>query len=44
MSPLLEELSGYAGRDWSIALKREASHNHLCNLTYNMDRYALLAG
>lgn len=26
-----------------IGLKRATSHNHLCNLTYNMDRYALLA-
>lgn len=28
----------------SIGLKRATSHNHLSNLTYNMDRYALLAG
>jgi transposase, IS5 family len=27
----------------SIGLKRATSHNHLCNLTYNIDRYALLA-
>ncbi|MCP5535027.1 MAG: IS5 family transposase [Akkermansiaceae bacterium] len=27
----------------SIGLRRVTSHNHLCNLTYNMDRYALLA-
>jgi len=27
----------------SIGLKRATSHNHLCNLTYNMDRYALLS-
>ncbi len=26
----------------SIGLKRATSHNHLCNLTYNMDRYVLL--
>lgn len=26
----------------SIGLQRATSHNHLCNLTYNMDRYALL--
>lgn len=27
----------------SIGIRRAKSHNHLCNLTYNMDRYALLA-
>ena len=27
----------------SIGLKRATSHNHLSNLTYNMDRYAVLA-
>lgn len=27
----------------SIGLKRATRHNHLINLTYNMDRYALLA-
>ncbi len=27
----------------SIGLKRAKSHNHLANLVYNMDRYALLA-
>ena len=25
-----------------IGLKRAKSHNHLCNLTYNMDRYSLV--
>ena len=32
-----------AGICRSIGLKRAKSHNHLSNLTYNMDRYALLA-
>jgi hypothetical protein len=27
----------------SIGLKRATQHNHLCNLAYNMDRYACLA-
>jgi transposase, IS5 family len=33
------------GADWcrSIGLKRATQHNHLCNLVYNMDRYACLA-
>jgi IS5 family transposase len=26
----------------SIGIKRATAHNHLCNLTYNMDRYACL--
>lgn len=28
----------------SIGLKRATQHNHLCNLVYNMQRYACLAG
>lgn len=32
------------GADWcrSIGLKRATQHNHLCNLVYNLDRYACL--